>query len=104
MQGWETGVGTAALELHKKGFFGWAGEIPSTFEGAISTTWALFFLEERVRQHVREKKYTDLFFNISLFDLCLHCFGQCNKSRLFLLTHFTVVTSSVVNYSSCYII
>lgn len=49
MQGWEAGVGPAALELHKQGFFGWAGEVPRTFEGAVSATRTLFLLEEKVK-------------------------------------------------------
>lgn len=46
MQGREAGVRPAALELHKQGFFGWAGEVPRTFEGAVSATRALLLLEE----------------------------------------------------------
>lgn len=49
MQGREAGVGPAALELHKQGFFGWAGEVPHTFEGAVSATRALFLLEDKVK-------------------------------------------------------
>lgn len=49
MQGWEAGVGPAALELHKQGFFRWAGEIPCAFEGTISATRTLFFLEKKVK-------------------------------------------------------
>lgn len=48
MQGRETGVGPAALELHKQGFFGRAGEVPRTFEGAVSAARTLFLLEEKV--------------------------------------------------------
>ena len=46
MQGRESGVGPAALELDKQSFFGWAGEVPRTFEGTISATSALILLEE----------------------------------------------------------
>lgn len=49
MQGREAGVRPAALELHKQGFLRWAGEVPCAFEGAISATRTLFFLEERVK-------------------------------------------------------
>lgn len=49
MQGWEAGVGPAAFELHKESFFGWAGEVPRTFEGAVSATRALFLLEDKVK-------------------------------------------------------
>ncbi len=49
MQGWEAGVGPAALELHKQGFFGRAGEVPRAFEGAVSATRTLFLLEEKVK-------------------------------------------------------
>lgn len=41
----ETGIGPAALQLHKQGFFGGTGEITCAFECAISATRALFFLE-----------------------------------------------------------
>ena len=48
VQGREAGVGPAALELHKQGFFGWAGEVPRAFEGAVSATRTLFFLKVKV--------------------------------------------------------
>lgn len=47
MQRREAGVGPAALELHEQGFFGRAGEVPRTFEGAVSATRTLFLLEEK---------------------------------------------------------
>lgn len=46
MLGWEAGVGSAALELYKQGFLGWAGEVPCPFEGAVSASRALILLEE----------------------------------------------------------
>lgn len=50
MQRREAGVGPAALELHEQGFFGWAGEVTRTLEGAVSATRALFLLEEKKSQ------------------------------------------------------
>lgn len=49
MQGWEAGIRTATLKLHKQGFLWWTGEVSSTFEGAVSATRALFLLEEKVK-------------------------------------------------------
>lgn len=46
MQGWETGVRAAALQLHKQSFFGRTGEVPSTFEGPIGAPRALILLED----------------------------------------------------------
>lgn len=60
MQGGEAGVGPAALELHEQGFFGWTGEVPRTFEGAISATRALLFLEEKVRYTVLKSTFHSL--------------------------------------------
>lgn len=48
VQGRKAGVRPAALELHKQGFFGWAGEVTGSFEGAVGATRTLFFLEEKV--------------------------------------------------------
>lgn len=45
MQRWEAGVGPAALELHKQGFLGRAGEVARPFEGAVGATGALFLLK-----------------------------------------------------------
>lgn len=44
----EAGVRPAALELHKQGLFGWAGEVASAFECAVSATGTLLFLKEGV--------------------------------------------------------
>lgn len=44
MQGWETGVRTTALELHKQSFFRWTGEVPSPFECPIGAPRALILL------------------------------------------------------------
>lgn len=46
MQGREAGVRTAALELHKQSFFGWAGEVASPFEGPVGAPGALILLED----------------------------------------------------------
>lgn len=46
MQGWETGVRAAALQLHKQSFFGWTGEVPSPFEGPISAPRAFILLKD----------------------------------------------------------
>lgn len=46
MQGWETGVRAAALQLHKQSFFGWTGEVPSPLEGPIGAPRALILLED----------------------------------------------------------
>lgn len=50
MQRREAGVRPAALELHEQGFFGRAGEVARTFEGAIGATRTLFLLEEKIRR------------------------------------------------------
>lgn len=48
MQGREAGVRPAALKLYKQGFFGGAGEVSRTFEGAVSATRALLLLKEKI--------------------------------------------------------
>lgn len=50
MQRREAGVGPAALELHEQGFFGRAGEVARTFEGAVGAARTLFLLEEKIRR------------------------------------------------------
>lgn len=46
MQRRETGVRTAALELHKQSFFGWTGEVPSSFECPVGAPRALILLQD----------------------------------------------------------
>lgn len=48
VQGREAGVWPAALELHKQGFLGGAGEVARSFEGAVCAAGTLFFLEQKV--------------------------------------------------------